>query len=92
VPLELRDKIFDPFFTTKGRNKGIGLGLSISQKIVESHHGELILDADFPNTRFLVRLPKRQPRYNSALIAEDESTSTLVVDDKSLLRPLTPSD
>jgi C4-dicarboxylate-specific signal transduction histidine kinase len=58
IPSEIRDKIMQPFFTTKEVGKGTGLGLSISKGIIDSHHGELVLDEKCPNTRFVITLPK----------------------------------
>ena len=60
ISAEVQQKLMQPFFTTKEVGKGTGLGLSISRGIVESHHGQLVLDSSAANTRFLIRLPKKQ--------------------------------
>jgi signal transduction histidine kinase len=54
---ETRDKAFSLFFSSKGL-KGTGLGLFISNKIVDKHGGEITVDSEpGRGTRFVVRLP-----------------------------------
>jgi signal transduction histidine kinase len=60
IPVSARDTLFQPFFTTKPPGKGTGLGLSLSRQIIDSHGGTLELDPNCANTRFTIRLPKKQ--------------------------------
>ena len=56
IPKDELSKIFEPFHTTK--SYGTGLGLPIVKKIIESHHGKLILKSEEgAGTTFLISLP-----------------------------------
>lgn len=64
IPKDLRNTLFLPFTTSnKARTsgKGVGLGMSISKKIVELHHGTIVLakknKAKYV-TEFIITLPK----------------------------------
>ena len=53
---EKLDRIFNPFFTTK--EKGTGLGMAISKKIVEAHEGAIEVASEVGRgTEFKVTLP-----------------------------------
>ena len=54
---EIQQKIFEPFFTTKDINKGTGIGLSISAKILKNHNGTLEYVPESPHTQFVLKLP-----------------------------------
>lgn len=59
IPLEDFDKIFEPFFTTK--NKGTGLGLPISSRIIESHKGFIeVTSIKGKGTKFTIKLPVKK--------------------------------
>lgn len=66
IPDKVADRMMEPFFTTKEVGKGTGLGLSISSGIISEHGGTLQLVRDYPNTRFVIRLPRIYKRSQVA--------------------------
>lgn len=56
IPSNKLETIFDPFFTTK--SNGLGLGLSIVYRIIQSHQGDIFVESqENKGTRFMITLP-----------------------------------
>lgn len=93
IPTEELARIFDPFFTTK--REGMGLGLSVCQRIVTDHGGTIVAESELGHgATFRVSLPPTaEPspiaRAPSAEEARLPSLRFLVIDDDpALLRVL----
>lgn len=55
---EIQERIFEPFFTTKPVGKGMGLGLAITYRIVQSHRGRIdVRNREPGGTEFVVTIP-----------------------------------
>lgn len=61
IPDDIRESMFDPF--VKGKDQGVGLGLSISQRIAELHHGWISAtnNTGGKGATFTVHLPMKDP-------------------------------
>jgi two-component system NtrC family sensor kinase len=92
-------RLFEPFFTTKPPGQGTGLGLSVSQSIVEQHDGSIRAASrrdGAPGARFVVTLPfvdRRTIRRPSPPLTElgppmpsARPRRVLVVDDEAPIR------
>jgi PAS domain S-box-containing protein len=56
---EVKSKIFDRFFSTKG-GRGTGLGLLVTQKIIEEQGGSIVFESEpGKGTCFQMRFPRR---------------------------------
>ncbi len=70
---ETKRKVFSSFYSTKG-NRGTGLGLLVTSKIIAEHGGEIYFEsAEGVGTTFTVRLP-----YGQEPGAESESSPAVM--------------
>lgn len=83
IPENIKDRIMEPFFTTKDVGKGIGLGLSISRRIIEVHEGIFYLNSESQNTEFVIEL-KKNISFDVAIRSHTEWRARL---EKYMLNP-----
>ena len=99
---EVVGRIFDPYFSTKemGGQRGMGLGLSIANSIIEQHEGRIIVEAPSgEGALFHVFLPASLSACGAADLPEPATVSEqsvfsgriLVMDDENMIRKLAGS-
>ena len=68
---EILSQIFEPFFTTKGAGEGTGLGMAISQQIMEQHNGDIkAVSIEGVGTTFTLTLPIDNDLTEKNLVAQ----------------------
>jgi PAS domain S-box-containing protein len=61
IPKEHLERVFDPFFTTKPAGAGVGLGLSLCQRMILANHGTIRVDSEVGRgTSVTITLPVHQ--------------------------------
>jgi len=76
IPESIRKSLFEPF-VSEGKQNGTGLGLTVVQKIVQDHAGEIVIEGtSSAGTIFRIVLPRPMPggTGSSAGPAEDVSS------------------
>jgi len=56
ITAESMQRIFDPFFTTKKPGQGLGLGLTITERILKEMNGTIVLEPSLTGARFVITL------------------------------------
>ncbi|MFC7050146.1 sensor histidine kinase [Emcibacter nanhaiensis] len=76
VTKEIQGKVFDSFFTTKKETGGSGVGLSLSQNVVQYMGGRMYLESSAPGkTIFTIVLPIPEQRD----VIDDRFTSESII-------------
>ena len=90
IPPELIEKIFDPYFTTK--QKGSGLGMAISQAIINKHGGFInCTSKPGQGAVFTIYLPAERKSFTKKMAETTEhkgSGRIMVMDDEKMIGTL----
>ena len=64
IPLEKQEKIFERFYQVENGCEGSGIGLSLIQRLVELHHGRIVLQSEVgKGSIFTIYLPQDKSVY-----------------------------
>ena len=72
-----RRHLFDPFYSGREAGRGLGFGLSKAWRIVDQHHGRILVDSQpSRGSRFTVILPLDGPQGANASHGSESQTRT----------------
>lgn len=78
IPPEYINRIFERFYRVPSDNisvRGTGLGLFISRRIVEAHHGEIAVQSELgEGTTFNIKLPLKQTTAENSISLRESDT------------------
>jgi nitrogen-specific signal transduction histidine kinase len=77
IPDAIRETLFEPF-VSQGKENGTGLGLTVVQKIVQDHGGEVSIEqTSLQGTVFRITIPRPLPvaTISEQLPGEDSATA-----------------
>ncbi|RYZ02797.1 MAG: response regulator [Myxococcales bacterium] len=79
ISAENVSKVFNAFFTTKEAGAGMGMGLTIAQRVARSLGGSIAVQSELGvGTRFTLRLPRLRPPSQRQAYDEARSAEPLV--------------
>jgi len=82
IPAERHDEVFEAFWSTKGQ-RGTGLGLAVTRKIVQEHGGAVTLESDDgQGAAFTITLPSDRGKQESAETRLPQPRPTAGFDDE----------
>jgi signal transduction histidine kinase len=75
IPMDIHNTLFEPFIS-QGKENGTGLGLTVVQKIVQDHGGEIAVERSSPEgTVFRISIPHPARLNGSVPVAQEGESS-----------------
>lgn len=85
IPVDKQAKIFERFYQVEKQHIGSGIGLSLVQRLVELHHGQIEIESEEgKGSRFTVRIPQDPATYDKSEIASGEEEEAHSTNDREM--------